>query len=221
MIIIFHDVEYVSIYIDDLFIASRTLEEHIEHLSTVLRRLGDNNLWTSAGKCHLGYTKIRVLGHIISANIIEVDPRKFPQLDSFQLPNKTGKTVESFLGFCNYFRNHIPSFARIAFPLESVRKLRRFEQCEACQFYTIKRVVGTTLCPQSNQPSRSIQYPSTYLDHFQPHPEVTTTVSFVSTTAPPSLFSGRFLTSRLSRSHANSGPFTRPSAFQGLFDQNW
>ncbi|MEZ0208955.1 MAG: RNase H-like domain-containing protein, partial [Candidatus Paceibacterota bacterium] len=76
--------------------------------------------------CHIGFTKIRVLGHIISKNRIEIDPNKFPQLDSFEIP-RTGKAIEAFLGFCNYFRAHIPNFARIAAPLEAVRKQRKFE----------------------------------------------------------------------------------------------
>ncbi|MEZ0208954.1 MAG: reverse transcriptase family protein, partial [Candidatus Paceibacterota bacterium] len=56
MSIIFIDLEFVTIYIDDLFIHSRSVEDHIQHLIRVFDRLKEFGLWTSAGKCHIGFT---------------------------------------------------------------------------------------------------------------------------------------------------------------------
>ena len=39
--------DFVSVYIDDVLVFSQTLEEHIEHLCLVMKRLREANLWNS------------------------------------------------------------------------------------------------------------------------------------------------------------------------------
>ena len=43
---------------------------------------------------------------------------------------KTGKAMESFLGFVNFLRDYVPNFALIAGSLEKLRKVKRIGEKE-------------------------------------------------------------------------------------------
>ena len=62
--------EYVLIYIDDIFIFSKTLDEHIVHCSAVIKTLTKHNLRVREAKCHFGYREAALLGHIIDGKSI-------------------------------------------------------------------------------------------------------------------------------------------------------
>ena len=57
---------FVFAYIDDFLIFSRTLEEHKQHLVTLLSRLRSYGLFLNRNKCVLGRSKILYLGHEIN-----------------------------------------------------------------------------------------------------------------------------------------------------------
>ena len=62
------------IYLDDLIIFSRTLEEHLDRLDKVLTRLRGCNLKLSPKKCKFLQTKVKYVGHIVLENGVEADP---------------------------------------------------------------------------------------------------------------------------------------------------
>lgn len=126
MSIIFDGVSFVGLYIDDIVVFSKTIEEHIEHVVAVLGIIKEANLRTNAEKCQLGFTKLKILGHVVSRDEIHIDRNKLPFLESVPMPC-SGHAVEAFLGFTNYFRAHIPMYARLAAPLERLRKVKSFE----------------------------------------------------------------------------------------------
>ena len=53
----------VVVYIDDTIIYASTIEEFIEHLDQVLKRLADMNVRLKPSKCYSGYEEIIFLGH--------------------------------------------------------------------------------------------------------------------------------------------------------------
>ncbi|MEZ0208583.1 MAG: RNase H-like domain-containing protein, partial [Candidatus Paceibacterota bacterium] len=131
MATMFDGLQFVGLYLDDIVVYSKSMEDHLQHLTIVLKRMMCYNLRTNIAKCNLGFTKLRVLGHIISHGKIQVDPWKIPLVNSMTMPT-TGKAVERFLGFTNYFRAHIPYYAQLAAPLEKVRKLKSFTPSQEC-----------------------------------------------------------------------------------------
>ena len=46
------DSDFVAVYIDDVLVFSRTLEEHIEQLKLVITRLQEAGLKVKPSKCH-------------------------------------------------------------------------------------------------------------------------------------------------------------------------
>jgi hypothetical protein len=58
--------KFVLIFMDDILVFSKTLEEHIEHLKLVFQTLLDHQLFLKFSKCLFAQQQISYLGHIIS-----------------------------------------------------------------------------------------------------------------------------------------------------------
>ena len=64
------------VYLDDILVMSRTLEEHCARLTAVFDRLEKHMLKLKAAKCYLFQRQDVFLGHIVSERGIECDPAK-------------------------------------------------------------------------------------------------------------------------------------------------
>lgn len=56
----------VAVYLDDVLIFSRTIEEHLVHLQLVLDRIIQAGLKLRPSKCHFVKQEVRYLGHIVT-----------------------------------------------------------------------------------------------------------------------------------------------------------
>ena len=66
----------VSIYIDDIVIHTKTLEEHWHITKEVLEILWTNKLYIKPEKCEIEKEKIEYLGVVVSEGRVEMDPVK-------------------------------------------------------------------------------------------------------------------------------------------------
>ena len=78
-------------------------EEHIERLQAVLHKLRSAGLKLKPSKCELFRDCISYLGHIVSKDGVETDPKKIQVILDWPVP-QTVYDVRSFLGFTNYYR---------------------------------------------------------------------------------------------------------------------
>ncbi|GBG86077.1 hypothetical protein CBR_g40979 [Chara braunii] len=64
---IFRDIleQYVLVYLDDILVYSRTLEEHLRHLRDVLDRLRRHGFCAKLSKCRFAQQKVDFLGHYV------------------------------------------------------------------------------------------------------------------------------------------------------------
>ena len=64
------------VFVDDVWIYSQSNEEHKDHLRVILKLLRDHQLYAKFSKCEFWLTKVRFLGHVVSALGVSVDPEK-------------------------------------------------------------------------------------------------------------------------------------------------
>jgi hypothetical protein len=68
--------KFVVVFINDIHVYSKSMEEHEEHLRVVLQRLRDHQLYAKFSKCEFWINKVSFLGNVISLEGITVDPSK-------------------------------------------------------------------------------------------------------------------------------------------------
>jgi hypothetical protein len=84
--------KFVVVFIDDIFIYSKNEEEHEEHLSLVLQKLREHELYAKFSKCEFWLKEVAFLGHIITNGGIAVDPSKFSDVLKWEPPRTLSKS---------------------------------------------------------------------------------------------------------------------------------
>jgi RNase H-like domain found in reverse transcriptase/Reverse transcriptase (RNA-dependent DNA polymerase)/Retroviral aspartyl protease len=106
----------VMVYLDDILVYTKTKQEHQQVVREVLEILRKNNLYLKHTKCEFEKEEIEYLGMIVGRGTVRMDPKKVDAIGRWPTP-QTVKQIQQFLGFCNFYRNFIDSFANIARPL--------------------------------------------------------------------------------------------------------
>ena len=115
--------EICTPYLDDIIVYSKTFEEHVENLRTVLRRPRKHGIKLKPSKCHLFQREVRYLGRIISQNGHRIDPEGTKAVTSLRESRpKTVGEVRILTGLLSYYRRYIKHFSRIAKPLYDLLK---------------------------------------------------------------------------------------------------
>ena len=99
------------VYLDDVLIFGRTVEEHNTNLTQVLERLRRAGLRLKPKKCRFALTEVEYLGHVVSARGIQTDPKKVEAVEHFPTPHNV-KSLRSFLGLASYYRKFVPETRR-------------------------------------------------------------------------------------------------------------
>lgn len=112
------DLDFVFAYIDDILIASSSIEEHREHLRTVFRRLKEYELFINPAKCVLGVEEITFLGHLINPQGFKPTTEKIAAIQNFPKP-RTIAELRRFLRALNFYRRSLPHAASVQAPLHA------------------------------------------------------------------------------------------------------
>ena len=96
-------------------------QDHVKAVKDILRVAEKHNLYFKLEKCTFHAPCIDYLGVIIEKGMTHMDPIKIAGIKNWPKPTKV-KDVQSFLGFCNFYRPFIRGFAHIAKPLNELTK---------------------------------------------------------------------------------------------------
>ena len=104
-------------------------------------------MYAKLKKCEFWLNQVVFLGHVISKDLITVDPNKIEAVVNWDRPTNVSE-VRSFLGLAGYYRRFVKGFSRIAAPLTQLTQMNvKFEWKEECKksFQELKRRLVTTL----------------------------------------------------------------------------
>lgn len=130
----------VCVYIDDILIATETLEENINILNIVFDLLVKNHLELKLEKCSFFKTEIQFLGYVVTKGGIKPCQSNLEAISAFPLPTNF-KDVRSFLGLTSYFRRFIRNYSLVAKPLSDLLRKNvnfKFTENELKAFETLK-----------------------------------------------------------------------------------
>jgi len=97
----------VIIFIDDILVYSKSLEEHEVHLRRVMEKLREQKLFAKLSKCSF------------LAEGVSVDPEKIEAIRDWPRPTNATE-IRSFLGLVGYYRRFVKGFASM---VQSMTKL--------------------------------------------------------------------------------------------------
>lgn len=104
------------VYLDDVIVFGKSVEELQERLEQVLERVSASGLKLRPNKCEFFHRRIKYLGHLVTSEGVECDPGMLEAVANWKEPQNV-KQLQQFLGFANFYRRFIKSFANIALPL--------------------------------------------------------------------------------------------------------
>ena len=112
---------WLIIYMDNLAISADSQEDEDRKVHLVLQQFHTLGLSLKLSKCEFGKLEVEFLGMVVGCGCIQMDPGK-PSAIANWPPLKTVKAVQSFLGFCNFYRQFIPGFSNMVTPLTTLTR---------------------------------------------------------------------------------------------------
>ncbi|XP_043496494.1 uncharacterized protein LOC122520502 [Polistes fuscatus] len=157
--------EEMFVYLDDVVLYARSLNEHQAKFNKLAHCLRIANLKLQPDKCEFLRREVAYLGHIIGENGVKPDPKKLKAVKEFPRPNNI-KSIRQFLGLAGYYRRFIPAFSKVAKPLTDLLKkeaLFRWESTHENAFCSLR----DALC---KEPFYNIQISLCLLTSQRTHP---------------------------------------------------
>jgi len=113
--------KFVVVYFDDILVYNLNLNDHIEHLRSVLLVLRDEKLYANFEKCTFCKSEVIFLGFVVSAQGVKVDEEKMKAIKDWPRL-KCMSEVRSFHGLASFYRHFVPNFSTLAAPLNEIVK---------------------------------------------------------------------------------------------------
>jgi hypothetical protein len=136
----------ICVYLDDILIFTKSIEEHCHITRLILERLREHNLFLWHNKCEFKQTTIKYLGLIVSEGEMCMDLVKVAGVMEWLTPT-IKKEVQSFLGFTNFYCQFIKGFLQHVKPLfKLMKKEQKWSWAEAEQwaFNEIKNCITSS-----------------------------------------------------------------------------
>ena len=133
--------EELIVYLDDIIVLGINFESTLKSLRNIFIRFRDHNLKLKPKKCQFFKKKVEFLGKLVSEDGTAIAPDKIEAVKTWTRPVNV-KQLQSFWGFMNYHRNHIPNFAEVTAVLYELSHAKYFvwENKHEVAFTTLKNL---------------------------------------------------------------------------------
>ncbi|GJR15183.1 reverse transcriptase [Tanacetum coccineum] len=98
--------KFTLVFFDDILVYNSTMDEHVQHLTTILETMRHNKLFAKKSKCVSGTSHVEYLGHVISTKGVATDPSKISAMVEWPTPINV-KQLRGFLRLIGYYRSLI------------------------------------------------------------------------------------------------------------------
>ena len=112
---------FMHVYLDDVFVFSKSVEEHEKHLQLVFDKIREHQFFLKEDKCSLYAEKVECLGHIIDEKGLHADSDKMARIREWKTP-RNYKEVQRFLGLVQYLAHFLPNISEYTSPLSAMTK---------------------------------------------------------------------------------------------------
>ena len=108
-----------EMYLDDCIVYGCGTDEFCNRLEQIFSRFSDMHIFLKAIKCKLGMSEVEYVGKTISKDGLRMSDKQIKGVIDFPKPIKNTQ-LRSFLGFVNYFRDHVPNHSNVVHPLHAM-----------------------------------------------------------------------------------------------------
>ena len=113
--------DFIIVYMDDIIIFSKTLDEYMDHLRRTFNRLRSYGMKINREKCQFAQDSLVFLGYIIGKDGIRTDPAKIKKVQDFPSP-RNAKEIRAFLGLTGFYSRFIQDYTQWTEPLRQLLK---------------------------------------------------------------------------------------------------
>jgi cleavage and polyadenylation specificity factor subunit 1 len=139
------------VYVDDLLVYADTVEQHNARLQALLQRLRVYGLKVNDKKCVFATDHINFLGYSITPSGYAPLSERIEALASAQVPINLAQ-VKRFIGMANFYRAHIPHFAKLMTPLYDLHEPFNWSNDADKAFHHIKQALNQVTILQQPDP---------------------------------------------------------------------
>jgi hypothetical protein len=136
---------FMYVYLDDIIIFSDSIKEHVEHVRIIFDILRRERLFLGPNKMQFFAEELKILGHVIDAKGIRMDPHKVDKVLNWKTPpNKA--LLRSFIGAVGFLA---PDCKGIRIPMGTLSGLTaeskpwRWDATAQRAFDDVKEIVST------------------------------------------------------------------------------
>ncbi|CAK1596228.1 unnamed protein product [Parnassius mnemosyne] len=154
MVNLLKDIEGVVVFLDDVLIASDTIENHIHTLRKVLDKLKEYGLKLKREKCEFFVEKVKYLGYVMNKEGIHPDPDKIESILLMSPPRDISE-LRSFLGMVNFYSRFVTNLSTILQPLYELLKKDstwKWDKLEQQAFTVVKRRLSDAVALSHYEP---------------------------------------------------------------------
>ena len=126
-------IPHVTIFLDDILLAGKYNQEHLQTLAMVLKQLQEAGLRLKRAKCLFMNEEVMFLGHKVDATGLHPVHEKVQAIQEAPTPSNMTE-LKAYLGLLNYYDKSLPNLSTVLVPVHKLlQKVTKWQWGDAQQ----------------------------------------------------------------------------------------